>query len=134
MKQLKERGLVEYTQYSPVLTKTGRHEADRVISCHQLVEIPDDGASYGRTLARMKWPHGIEHIISGGNFRFQLLTDHVRKCREVMNSIAGEAPMKGGFAKEPSVRVVGVNISLSAGSAFPGLESSQTWLAPGALA
>ena len=37
MKQLKERGLVEYTQYSPiVLTREGRYYADRVISCHTM--------------------------------------------------------------------------------------------------
>ena len=39
MKQLKERGLVEYTQYSPiVLTREGRYYADRVISCHTMVK------------------------------------------------------------------------------------------------
>ncbi|WMB20937.1 metal-dependent transcriptional regulator [Akkermansia muciniphila] len=39
MKQLKERGLVEYTQYSPIaLTGEGRYYADRVISCHTMVK------------------------------------------------------------------------------------------------
>lgn len=65
MKQLKERGLVEYTQYSPiVLTKSGRHEADRVISCHTIVK------EFLMTVLHMKEPRadevacGIEHIMS----------------------------------------------------------------------
>ena len=82
MKQLKERGLVEYTQYSPiVLTKSGRHEADRVISCHTMVK------EFLMTVLHMEEPRadevacGIEHIMSLEEIsRFQLLTDHVRKC------------------------------------------------------
>lgn len=81
MKQLKERGLVEYTQYSPiVLTKSGRHEADRVISCHTIIK------EFLMTVLHMEEPRadevacGIEHIMSLEEIsRFQLLTDHVRK-------------------------------------------------------
>lgn len=49
MKQLKERGLVEYTQYSPiVLTREGRYYADRVIFLPYHGEgVPHYGAEDG---------------------------------------------------------------------------------------
>ena len=76
MKQLKERGLVEYTQYSPiVLTREGRYYADRVISCHTMVK------EFLITVLKMEEVACcIEHIMTLEEIsRFQLLTD---RCRE----------------------------------------------------
>ena len=81
MKQLKERGLVEYTQYSPiVLTREGRYYADRVISCHTMVK------EFLITVLKMEEKRAdevawcIEHIMTLEEIsRFQLLTD---RCRE----------------------------------------------------
>lgn len=57
MKQLKERGLVEYTQYSPiVLTREGRYYADRVISCHTMVKEFLITVLKMEENAPMKWP------------------------------------------------------------------------------
>ena len=51
--------------------------------------------------------------------------------REVINGIAGEAPMKKEVSRKKSrfVRVVGVNISLSAGSRVPrpGEQPDMAW-------
>ncbi|WP_418991417.1 metal-dependent transcriptional regulator [Akkermansia sp.] len=84
MKQLKERGLVEYTQYSPiVLTREGRYYADRVISCHTMVK------EFLITVLKMEEKRadevacGIEHIMTLEEIsRFQLLTEHCRKSGE----------------------------------------------------
>ncbi len=82
MKQLKERGLVEYTQYSPiVLTREGRYYADRVISCHTMVK------EFLITVLKMEEKRAdevaccIEHIMTLEeiSLSFQLLTD---RCRE----------------------------------------------------
>ena len=83
-RQLKERGLVEYTQYSPiVLTREGRYYADRVISCHTMVK------EFLITVLKMEEKRadevacGIEHIMTLEEIsRFQLLTEHCRKSGE----------------------------------------------------
>ena len=93
MKQLKERGLVEYTQYSPiVLTREGRYYADRVISCHTMVK------EFLITVLKMEEKRadevacGIEHIMTLEEIsRFQLLTEHCRK--------SGEEEGPGRFSK-----------------------------------
>jgi len=81
MKQLKERGLVEYTQYSPiVLTGEGRYYADRVISCHTMVK------EFLITVLKMKEKRAdevaccIEHIMTLEEIsQFRPLTEHFRK-------------------------------------------------------
>lgn len=81
MKQLKERGLVEYTHYSPItLTVKGRSCADRVISCHIMVK------DFLMTVLKMEEGRAdevacaIEHIMTLEEIsRFRLLTEMYRE-------------------------------------------------------
>lgn len=81
MRQLKERGLAEYTQYSPiVLTQEGRHLADRVIVRHSMVKeflmtvLHMDEARADEVACRMEHIMSVEEIA-----RFKRLTEHARK-------------------------------------------------------
>lgn len=138
MKQLKERGLVEYTQYSPiVLTKSGRHEADRVISCHTMVKEFLMTVLHMEERARMKWPAALSTSCLWRKFPDS-------SCSRTMSGNAGSderhcrrgSHEKGGFPqKEPFCSCGGREYI-----PFCGITRSPAWraarhgLAPGALA
>lgn len=76
MKQLKERGLVAYEQYCPItLTREGRKQADRVISCHNMVKEFLMSKMDMEEARADEVACGIEHIMSLEEIsRFQFLS------------------------------------------------------------